>query len=78
MGSIPIIRCVVRVFSLCSGEVSPAGQGVAQSGSASVLGTGGHRFKSCHPEIRSLLLLFVNGVTPLRVEGSKEKKEETR
>lgn len=25
-------------------------QGVAQSGSASVLGTEGHGFKSCHPE----------------------------
>ena len=25
-------------------------QGVAQPGSAPVLGTGSHRFKSCHPE----------------------------
>ena len=32
---------------------------VAQLGSAPVLGTGGHRFKSCHLEIKALLVQLV-------------------
>ena len=65
MGSIPIIR---SLFSEEETLLSPNGterigekQGVAQSGSASVLGTGGRRFKSCHPDIflLSLILFFI-------------------
>ena len=46
MGSIPITRLL---YMLDMRYIPP--QGVAQSGSAPVLGTGGRRFKSCHPEL---------------------------
>ena len=34
-------------------------RGVAQPGSAPVLGTGGRRFESCRPDFKSLMITFL-------------------
>jgi hypothetical protein len=40
----------VQAPEAVNGPKASRPQGVAQPGSAPVLGTGGHRFESCHPD----------------------------
>ena len=42
-------RCETSI-GLVGHQICSARRGVAQPGSAPVMGTGSHRFESCHPE----------------------------
>ena len=47
-----------RTFAAACEEMSSGHRDVAQSGSATVWGTGGRKFESCHPDEESARALF--------------------